>query len=197
MREFHNKSVTDTFFLASLTEFCRFWALFTFFHWSWMSTPLFSKCETKARQKNCQQARDMGVGLELFVYKNRFGDVARDFWFYPFVHSLNPRLPAMTKQFQPSGCYASLAKIWKLFSSVTDSSSCSASCCLIFPSNSLLFDFNHSATAGMTQIKQNYIFLRIHFALIQHLFWFLVFVERTAAKIGAVRVISIGSEAVN
>lgn len=47
----------------------------------------------------------------------------------------------------------------------------------------------------MTHIKQH--FLRIHFALIEHLFWFLVFVEHTAAKIVADRVISAGNAAVN
>lgn len=71
---------------------------YSFFHWSWMSTPLFSKCETKARQKNCQQARDMGVGLELFCLQELIWRCCQGFLVLFICRPIKPRLPAMTKQ---------------------------------------------------------------------------------------------------
>lgn len=143
-----------------------------------MLTRLFWKCETKARQKIVNKQGTWALESSFFVYKNQFGDVAWDLLFYPSMCPLS-RDYSMTKHLQ---CFEAVH-----YAILVKSESCSlTSSFLLLPAHRVTIfshqtrfylTLNTSLQPAMTQIKQFF-----HFALIQHLFWFLVFVEHTARQ---------------
>lgn len=176
---FTTKASPTHFFSRLSTEFCRFSALFTFFQRVECRHHCFRNAKRKRDRKIVNKRGTWALDLSFFVYTNRFGDVARDFWFLSVGSLNNSRLPAMTQQLRH------LARSPRYLKVVLWRHRCFFFQRIVLPYfriKLVIFCLQSLRCCWCDANQPELSFLRIHFALIQHLFWFLVFVDRAAAK---------------